>query len=279
MAIQVTKTFSAVGVTADMHIKKGQQLHWRFDALASWDGTVVLRKTKDQHNYEVVETLTDTDNNGATLTAEEDANYSFQCTVFTAGTAAVTLSDFSTKTVAELGAGRPVANVTAEELGSDGVVHKTLLRITSLPIEVISVTTAAGVGGSKIYDFPEGQLNVLGTVSDLSLVIAAGKQADFTDATPAGDIGVGTLAPANDDALGTDATDDNFSTAVALTMAAFSSSSQLPSEAALIHDGISTAINMFINVLIDAGDIDDGVTTEILVSGTVLIHWVNLGDL
>lgn len=277
MATTVTKTFSAVGVTADIHIKKGQQLHWRFDALASWDGTVILRKTKDQHNYEVVETLTDTDNNGATLTAEEDANYSFQCTVFTAGTAAVTLRDFSTDVVAELGAGSPVANVTAEELG-DGAMHKTLLRITSLPITVISVTTGNGVGGSKIYDFPEGQLNVLGTVSDLSLVIAAGDQADFTDATPAGDIGVGTLAPANADALGTDATDDNFSTAVALTMAAYSSSSQLVSEAALIHDGTSTAIDMLVNILIDAADIDDDTTSTVYVSGTVLIHWMNLGD-
>ena len=180
--------------------------------------------------------------------------------------------------VAGASVGTPVANVTAEEL-SGGALRKTLLRVTNLPITVISVTTGAGVGGSKIYDFPEGQLNVLGTVSDLSLVIAEADQADFTDATPAGDIGVGTLAPANADALGTDATDDNFSTAVALTMAAYSSSSQLPSEAALIHDGTSTAIDMLINVLIDAADIDDDTTSTVYVSGTVLIHWVNLGDL
>lgn len=278
MATQVTKTFSAVGATVDMHIKKGEILLFRFDALASWDGTVILRKTRDGLTYETIETFTATDENGATLKAEEDANYSFQCTVFTAGTAAVTLTNLSTSVIASASAGRPVANVTAEELG-DGVVHKTLLRIASLPIEVISVTTGAGVGGSKIYDFPEGQLIVFGTVSDLSLVIAAGNQADFTDATPAGDIGVGTLAPANADGLGTDATDDNFSTAVALTMAAFSSSSQLPSEAALSHDGVSTAIDMLINVLIDAADIDDGTTSEILVSGSVVIHWALLGDL
>ena len=277
MSVQVTKTFSAVGVTADMHIKKGETLLYRFDALASWDGTVILRKTRDQVNYETVATFTATDNNGAALVAEEDANYSFQCTVFTAGTAAVTLTDESTDVVSGGGAGTPVANVTAEELG-DGVVHKTLLRVANLPITVISVTTGAGVGGSKVYDFPEGQLNVLGTVADLALVIAAGDQADFTDATPAGDIGVGTVAPANADALGTDATDDNFSTAVALTMAAYSSSSQLVSEAALIHDGSSTAIDMLINVLIDAADIDDGTTSTVYVSGTVLIHWMNLGD-
>ena len=278
MSVQVTKTFSAVGVTADMHIKKGETLLYRFDALASWDGTVILRKTTDQTTYEVVDTFTTADNNGADLVATEDANYSFQCTVFTAGTAAVTLTNQSTDVVSGGGAGSAVANVTAEELG-DGVVHKTLLRVTNLPITVISVTTGAGVGGSKIYDFPEGQLNVLGTVADLALVIAEADQADFTDATPAGDIGVGTVAPANADALGTDATDDNFSTAVALTMAAYSSSSQLVSEAALIHDGTSTAIDMLVNVFIDAADIDDGTTSTVYVSGTVLIHWVNLGDI
>jgi len=207
----ITKTYSAVGVTQEMHIKKGEALLYRFDALASWDGTVILRKTTNQQSYETIATFTDTDNNGATLTADEDANYSFQCTVFTAGTAAVTLSNLSTDTVANRSAGRAEApTVTAEEQG-DGVLHKTILRLTNTPITVISVTTGAGVGGTKIYDFPQGRLNILGTMADLSFVIAEGDQADFTDATPEGDVGVGTVAPANADGLGTDATDDDFS--------------------------------------------------------------------
>lgn len=274
----ITKTFSAVGSTAEMHIKKGEALLFRFDALASWDGTVVLRKTVDQTNFETIETFTTTDDNGATLIATEDANYSFACTVFTAGTAAVTLTNLSSEAVASESAGiAALATVTAEEQG-DGILHKTILRLASVPVSVVSVTTGAGVGGTKVYDFPQGRILALGTMSDLSFVIAAGDQADFTDATPEGDVGVGTVAPANADALGTDATDDDFSTATAITMAAYSGNVQCPSEAALQFNGVSTAIDMFVNALVDAADIDDDTTSTVYVSGTIIITWTNLGD-
>jgi hypothetical protein len=277
--MSITKTFSAVGVTQELRIKKGQSLLYRFDALASWDGTVILRKTTDGgHTYTTIATFTDTDNNGATLTAEEDANYSFQCTVFTAGTAAVTMTDMSLDVVDGPAVGTPsVITCTAEEVG-DGHLNKTVLRLTSVPVTVISVTTGAGVGGTELYGFPEGEINMLGCIADLSCVIAADDQADFTDATPAGDIAVGTLAPANADGLGTDSTDDDFATAVALTMAAYSSSSQLVSDPASIMDGSSTAKNLFVNLLIDAADIDDGTTSTVYVSGVVVVTWLNLGD-
>ena len=264
-----------------MRIKAGRHsCSIRFDALASWDGTVILRRTNNGGlSYETVATYTTADGGAATLPDTEDWNYSFQCTVFTAGTAAVTLSDFSDDKVASESAGiAALATVTAEEKG-DGVTHRTILRLSSVPVTVISVTTGNGVGGTKIYDFPQGRLLVLGTMADLSVVIAAGDQADYTDATPAGDAGVGTVAPANADALGTDATDDDFATAAALTMAAYAAGVQCPSEAALQHDGTSTAIDMLVNLLIDAADIDDGVTTTAYVSGTVVITWINLGDL
>lgn len=276
----ITKTYSAVGVTQEMHIKKGESLLYRFDALASWDGTVVLRRTNDGgQTYEVVSTFTTTDNNGATVADEvNDWNYSFRCTVFTAGTAAVTLSNLSTNLLSIRSTGSPNGTtVTAEEQG-DGILHRTILRLTSTPVTVISVTTGAGVGGTKLYDFPQGRLSILGVMSDVSVVIAAGDQADFTDATPAGDAGIGTVAPANADALGTDATDDDFATATALTMAAYSTNVQCPSEAALHMDGTSTAKDMYVNLLIDAGDIDDGVTTTVYASGYVIITWMNLGD-
>lgn len=274
----ITKTFSAVGSTVETRVKKGEALLFRFDALASWDGTVVLVKTTDQQTYEIIETFTDTDDNGATVIATEDANYSFQCTVFTAGTAQVKLSNLSAPTVASMSAGIPsVSTVTAEEQG-DGILHKTILRLESVPVSVVSVTTGAGVGGTKIYDFPQGRLNVLGTMADLTAVIASGDQADFTDATPEGDIGIGTVAPANADALGTDATDDDLATATAMTMAAYSDDVQCPSEAALQFDGTTTAKDLFVNMLVDAADIDDDTTSTVYVSGVVVITWTNLGD-
>ncbi len=277
--MSITKTFSAVGSTAEMHIKRGESLLYRFDALASWDDTVVLRKTTNGGlNYEVIDTFTATDEDGATLIATEDANYLFTCTVFTAGTSAVTLTNLSTDAVADESRGTPsVPTCTVEEVG-DGVLKKTILRLASVPVTVISVTTGAGVGGTELYGFPLGHINMLGCISSLSCVIAAGDQADFTDATPQGDIAIGSLAPANADGLGTDATDDDFATAVALTMAAYSSSSQLTSEPALLMDGTSTAKNLFVNLLIDAADIDDDTTSTVYVSGVVVVTWLNLGD-
>lgn len=170
------------------------------------------------------------------------------------------------------------STVTVKEYG-DNAVHKTVLTLVNTPVSVVSVTTGNGVGGTKVYDFPAGYIQNHGCVADLSISIATAKQADFTDGTPEGDIGIGTVAPANADALGTDATDDNFATATAFTMSSYVDSSvTLPPEASANYNGSSTPIDLYVNVLVDAADIVDGVTTEVLISGTITVVWSLLGD-
>jgi len=173
-------------------------------------------------------------------------------------------------------------SVTAEE--KFGVIHRTKLTLSNVPVAVTSVGGQAGVGGTKIFDFPAGKrVAFLGGYADLSIQ-ASGPfvdpdYTDFTDATPEGDIGIGTLAPANANALGTDATDDNFMTAAGFTMSAYNDPSVLlPSEASAHFNGVSTPVPMYVNVLVDAADIDDGVTSEVLVSGTVEFSWIELGN-
>lgn len=274
---KITKTYSAVGVSNNMFLKEGESLLYKFDALASWDGTVVLRRTRDGGiTYEVIDTFTTADENGALV--EGEGTYSFSCTVFTAGTAAVTLLNLSNdQLVPPLGLPNG-STVLATEDG-DSLINKTILDLVSTPISIASITTGNGVGGVKIYDFPQGRILVLGTMADVILTIDADDQADFTDATPEGDLGVGSVTPANADALGTDATDDDFSTATAFVMANYNDPSvQAPSEASLQFDGTSTALDMFITALVDAADIDDGITTTMYLSGKVVCHWINLGD-
>lgn len=169
------------------------------------------------------------------------------------------------------------ATVTVAETGNS-VIHKTVLTLASTPVTVVSVTTGNGVGGYKIYDFPAGYIRVLGCTADLSLAIAAGKQADFTDGTPEGDIGIGSVAPANADSFGTDATDDDYGTGAAFTMTDYAATADISPEAAGNFDGTSTAKDVYVNVLVDAADIDDDATTEVEVSGTVTLTWINLGD-
>ena len=178
------------------------------------------------------------------------------------------------------GAGQVVGSsyITSQEFGNSAC-HETILTLNNLPVSVVSVTTGNGVGGTKIYQMNAGYMRFMGGTANLSLSIAAGKQADFTDATPEGSLGVGTLAPANADALGTDSTDDNICTATAFVCAAYADTSiTLPPEADLLLNGTSSAIGVFLNAFVGSADIDDGVTTEVLVSGTVHFFWQNLGD-
>jgi hypothetical protein len=172
--------------------------------------------------------------------------------------------------------------VTGLTVRNEGVgpYRKTVLVLDEVPLAIVSVTTGNGVGGKKLYTFPAGRLAHFGTMANLSIKVAAAKQADFTDATPEGDLGIGTVAPANADALGTDATDDNFATAAAFTMAAYASAVVgLPSEAIQQFNGTGTPVPLFVNALVDAADIDNDVTTEVLVSGEIVVHWANLGDI
>lgn len=172
-----------------------------------------------------------------------------------------------------------VTGLSVENHGA-GPFCRTVFTLVDMPISVVSVTTGNGVGGTQLYTFPAGRIIHFGSMANLSVRVATAKQADFTDATPEGDLGLGTLAPANADALGTDATDDNFATAAGFTMSSYADTSVvLPSEATAHYDGTGTAIPLFLNALVDAADIDNDVTTEILVSGTITVTWTNLGDI
>lgn len=171
------------------------------------------------------------------------------------------------------------AGVSAVEGSDASGRQKTILTLSDVALPIVSVTTGNGVGGLKIYDMPAGWIKFEGATANLSLRIASGKQADFTDATPEGDLGIGTVAPANADSLGTDATDDNICTATAFTCSSYADASiTLPPEANLLVNGTVTPVDVYLNGLVDAADIDDGVTTEVLVSGTITMYWINLGD-
>jgi len=179
------------------------------------------------------------------------------------------------------GAGAKNGATVAVEERSNGIYRETKLTLTNTPVAVVSVTTGAGVAGTKIYDFPEGHLAVYASYASLTLSIATANQADFTDGTPEGDIGIGTAAPADADALGNDATDDDICTSTAFTMASYAVATSFivpPDSAAQEFDGSSTAKDVYVNILVDAADIDDDTTSEILVSGTVFLRWIFCGD-
>lgn len=167
--------------------------------------------------------------------------------------------------------------VTIVETGA-GNFRTAVLTLTNVALPIVSVTTGAGVGGVTLATAPEGYLYIMGCVAALTWAVPASEQADFTDATPEGQLGIGTLAPANADALGTDATDDNLATAADITGSSFAGAVNLASEAPLAYDGSETAMPIVLTGLIDAADIDDDATSSINVSGTVTLNYLVRGD-
>jgi len=276
----VSKQFAGTGRSGGMLLTFGQSLAYRVDLSSDWDGTVVLRKSADGGlTWTLVHAVSaDVSGTVVTSTSRDGEVYEFACSVFTAGTADVYLFKLDATGVARDVAGTTsIATVSATE-EQFGFVRRTTLRLASVPVSVVSVTSGNGVGGTKIYDFPEGRQLLMGTLADLALHIKPAQEADFTDATPEGDVGIGTAAPADADALGADATDDDLATAAAFTMADYAATVQCPNEAIQTLNGASTPVDMYVTMLVDAADIDDDTTSTVYVSGLVVFYWINLGD-
>jgi hypothetical protein len=171
------------------------------------------------------------------------------------------------------GIGSAGTGTTASEQGN-AVVHKTVLTMGDVSVTVGN-TTGVSFGGTKIYDFPDGRILVLGAVAtDISFDLTDAGNVTPIDDTMGGDIAVGTTAPDDGSLTGTDV-DLIPSTSIdpisgGVTGSPLASSAQF--------DGTGTAKDAFFNILIDDADVADGASDVILVSGTVTIHWINLGN-
>lgn len=271
----VTNTFSGKAVSGTVPITRDEKLQYSLTGSFT-SCTLVLEYSGDGGQVWVpVKKLTAT-GSGVVEAHRNSGNvlYRFNCTVYGSGSPAITINKFAESSIDSGSITAP--GVSVQEFG-DKAVHKTIITLSSAQVDVTSVSTGNGVGGLKIYDFPEGYVHIHGCTANLSLAVLT--EADFTDGTPEGDIGIGTVAPANADALGTDATDDNLATATAFTMTDYVDASVvLPPEASANYNGTSTPVDVYLNALVDAADIDDDTTGELLVSGTVTLVWSHLGD-
>lgn len=170
-----------------------------------------------------------------------------------------------------VGAKAGALNVATETLGH---VQKTVLTLAAQPVTVtFEVGDDSGHGTLKLYDFPAGVLNILGVVADLSVNVHA--SANIAD-TGSGDLALGTTATADGTLNSTDV-DLLPSTAITDPMVAGVGAAAGHLAAAAIFDGTTTAKALNLNIAFDAGDVTtaDG---EALVSGTIVVHWINLGD-
>lgn len=181
-----------------------------------------------------------------------------------------------TETTLNIGTPATAAGVTAVEYG-DANFHKTVLTLTDVEVAVSDSNVG---GGTKILDFPEGRLLVLGAVASVNFTttstLASTLNAGVTLSWGVGTVQTttqasGTLATTQQDLIPATAATSSatINVAGATASAALASSAQF--------DGTTTAKDAYINIGVPtATDIDGDATVK--VNGTVTITWVYLGD-
>lgn len=170
----------------------------------------------------------------------------------------------------ELGIGAKAGtNVTVVEQSSPP--HKTILTLTAQSITMTDATTAGCHGSQKLYDFPAGNIVILGAITDLAITAGAGGITDTASVVGS----IGTVAISTDNGTLT-STEANIvpSTAATLTSGVGAMAGESTTLAAF--DGTATAVDAYLNLAIpDAGSSADDTLS---VTGTVTLFWINLGD-
>lgn len=274
----VSTAFTAVAEGDPIQIQRGEQL------TSTLTGTFVAtlnleRSESGGASWDIIETVT-AGSGPTTITYEGTkryARYRWNCTAFTSGTATGVVKD-TTEEV--LGNGTvPVATVLAFEHGV-GPAKQTYLECNAL---IVTITDDAGVaqfGGVKVYDFPEGMLLMKG--AQLNGILTAGVTGTIIDDWD-GDVALGTATATTGATLtGTEA---DYMPSVAVSAGgsdkdgvvnAASVATALTESGARWHDGTATAMDLFLNFVID----DDASHTAGTASftGTIVINWEMLGD-
>lgn len=166
-----------------------------------------------------------------------------------------------------------VSTVTAKhvQLGPFCVTTLTLADVAQ------SVVNGTEYQGTKIYDFPQGRISVLGVTATLqqktTSALASTLNAGSTGAIALGTAAASatTLASTMVDLLPSTA----FTSSATINVAGTAVSASLA--AAAQFDGTSTAKDVYLNTAYATTTDVDGNATQ-TISGTVVITWINLGD-
>jgi len=163
----------------------------------------------------------------------------------------------------------------AAEYGN-GIVNKTVFTLDDQTVTLADEAGVVAYGSQKLYDFPAGAIMILGATADIDLTkSSAGVDADWN-----GDFGVGTTAAGNNNALAT--TEQNIIPTTATPEAsagATTANGQSTATENAVIDGTTTALDLYLNILVD--DADHDVTTtacNLIANGTITVFWINLGD-
>ena len=152
-----------------------------------------------------------------------------------------------------------------------GLPQVAVLPISALNVVMTDATTAGSHGAQKIFTFPEGNVMVLGAVTDLTIArVGTGLTATSAVVSSLGSVPVGT-----DNATLT-STEADIVPSTASTLAAGAGVTKGASTTAAVLNGTTTPAAVFLNFATpDAGST---ATDALTVNGTVTISYLVLGD-
>lgn len=153
-------------------------------------------------------------------------------------------------------------------------------EVIVLTNRTIALTDEAGVvafAGSKILDLAEGLITFQGAVMDLALTKDAAGVNDDWD----GDVSLGTVTASNNATLtGTEADlVPSTATPQAVSGVTTADAQSTGTEIGSVFDGTTTAVDVFLNFLVDDADQDvTGTPTNLIVNGTITFSYAVVGD-
>lgn len=169
-----------------------------------------------------------------------------------------------------------VTSVTGLTLADEGFggLRKYTFTFDDVAVTMADEAGVVGYGGLKIMDFAAGAILVLGAVADLDLTKSSAGINDTWD----GDFGVGTVTASNNATLAS--TEQNIIPTTATPQAVSgATTANGQSTGVAFLDGTSTAVDVYLNFLVDDADHDiTGTAANIIVNGTLTIWAINLGD-
>lgn len=145
------------------------------------------------------------------------------------------------------GVGAKNGDTVAAVENGDPVLHKTVLTLTATPITLTDEAGAGQYGGVKLYDFPAGNILVFGAVVDADITL---NETWWTD-TAEGDVGLGTTAVTNGDALATTEQNMIATTAIAAMTAQVGPIDTQSAGVATLGAAGATDSDAYLNIRID----------------------------
>lgn len=166
-------------------------------------------------------------------------------------------------------------NLTETSAENYNAVHQTILTFKNAALSFVDDAVSVTYGSLEVYDFPRGNLLILGATANLTATNSDGNLAS----TFGSKFSIGTAAAADDGTLtGTEA---NLIASVTASAAVASVATWKGKNTAAIApiDGTTnsgSAQKVFINTLPTYGDTTASGTLK--VNGTLTLTWANLGD-